>query len=32
MKVIKYRLCTEMNHGTEDQPEIEQVLSSVTLG
>lgn len=32
MKVIKYQLCTEMNHGTEDQPEIEQVFSAVTLG
>ncbi len=32
MKVIKYQLCTEVNHGTEDEPKIEQVFSSVTLG
>lgn len=32
MKVIKYQLCTEVNHGTEDKPNIEQVFSAVTLG
>ena len=32
MKVIKYQLCTEANHGTEDEPNIEQIFSSVTLG
>ena len=32
MKVIKYQLCTEINHGTEDEPKIEQVFSAVTLG
>lgn len=32
MKVIKYQLCTEVNHGTEDEPKIEQVFSTVTLG
>ena len=32
MKVIKYQLCTEVNHGTEDKPKIEQVFSAVTLG
>ena len=32
MKVIKYQLCTEVNHGTEEQPKIEQVFSAVTLG
>lgn len=32
MKVIKYQLCTEINHGTEEQPNIEQVLSGVSLG
>lgn len=31
MKVIKYQLCTEVNHGTEDEPNIEQVFSAVTL-
>lgn len=32
MEVIKYQLCTEVNHGTEDEPKIEQVFSAVTLG
>ena len=32
MKVLKYRLMTEVNHGTEEQPNIEQVFSDVTLG
>ena len=32
MKIIKYQLCTEINHGTEDTPDIEQVLADVTLG
>lgn len=32
MKVIKYQLCTEVDHGTEDEPKIEQVFSTVTLG
>lgn len=32
MKVIKYQLCTEVNHGTEEEPNIEQVFSAVTLG
>ena len=32
MKVIKYQLCTEINHGTEEQPNIEQVFSGVSLG
>lgn len=32
MKIIKYQLCTEINHGTEDEPKIEQVFSAVTLG
>lgn len=32
MKIIKYQLCTEVNHGTEDKPDIQQVLSAVTLG
>lgn len=26
MKVIKYQLCAEVNHGTEDEPKIEQVF------
>ena len=32
MKIIKYQLCTEVNHGTEDEPDIQQVFSAVTLG
>ena len=32
MKVLKYRLMTEVNHGTEAEPKIEQVFSAVTLG
>lgn len=32
MKIIKYQLCTEVNRGTEQEPEIEQVFSAVTLG
>ena len=32
MKWIKYRLCTEANCGTEEQPDIQQILSDVSLG
>lgn len=32
MKVIKYQLCTEVNHGAAEQPNIEQVFSGVSLG
>ena len=32
MKVIKYNLCTRVNHGTEDEPQIEETLSPVTMG
>lgn len=32
MKIIKYQLYTEVNHGTEDEPNIEQVFSAVALG
>ena len=32
MKIIKYQLCTEVNRGTEEQPNIEQVFSGVSLG
>ena len=31
-KVIKYNLCTRVNHGTEEEPQIEEVLSPVTMG
>lgn len=32
MKVIKYQLCTEVNRGTKDKPDIQQTFSAVTLG
>ena len=32
MKIIKYNLCTRVNHGTEESPKWEEVLSSVTMG
>nr|DAI48807.1 MAG TPA: hypothetical protein [Caudoviricetes sp.] len=32
MKQLKYQLCTEVNHGTEGEPNIEQAFSDVTLG
>ena len=32
MKVLKYRLMTEVNYGTEEQPNIQQIFSDVTLG
>lgn len=32
MKVIKYQLCTEINRGTKEQPDIQHVFSSVMLG
>lgn len=32
MKVIKYRLMTEVNHGTEETPDIQQIFSDTTLG
>ena len=31
MKVLKYRLMTEVNHGTEEKPDIQQIFSAVTL-
>ena len=32
MKVLKYRLMTEVNRGTEEQPDIQQVFSDVSMG
>ena len=32
MKVLKYRLMTEVNRGTDEQPDIQQIFSDVTLG
>lgn len=31
MKVLKYRLMTEVNYGTEEQPDIQQIFSDVSL-
>lgn len=32
MKVLKYRLMTEVNHGTEEHPDIQQIFKPITLG
>lgn len=32
MKKIKYNLCTIVNHGTEENSNIEEILTSVTMG
>ena len=32
MKILKYNLCTIINHGTEEEPQIEEILSPVTMG
>lgn len=32
MKIIKYNLCTKVNHGTEEEPKIEEIFSPVTMG
>ena len=32
MKVLKYRLMTEVNHGTDERPDIQQIFSDVTMG
>ena len=31
MKIIKYNLCTEVNHGTEENPQIEKTLSPAEI-
>lgn len=31
MKIIKYQLVTEINHGTPEEPDIETLLSPVTV-
>lgn len=31
MKIIKYQLATEINHGTPEEPDIETVLCGVTM-
>lgn len=32
MKVLKYHLMTEVNRGTEEQPDIQQIFFDVTTG
>lgn len=32
MKILKYNLCTKVNHGTEEAPKIEEILSPVEMG
>ena len=32
MKILKYNLCTIINHGTEEEPKIEEILFPVTMG
>lgn len=32
MKIIKYKLCTRVNHGTAEAPEWVDILSDVTMG
>ena len=32
MKVLKYRLVTEVNHGTEGKPDIQQIFSDIIMG
>ena len=32
MTIIKHNLCTRINHGTEENPLIEEILSPVTMG
>ena len=31
MKIIKYNLCTRINHGTEEEPLYEDLLSPVEI-
>lgn len=31
-KIIKYTLCTKVNHGTEEEPQIEEILYPVEMG
>ena len=32
MKIIKYKLCTKVNHGTEGEPVWEEILNPVEMG
>ena len=31
MKVIKYNRCTVINHGTEEEPQVEEILCAVEM-
>jgi hypothetical protein len=31
VKVIKYKLCTRVNHGTDEVPELEEILFPVEM-
>ena len=32
MKILIYNLCTRVNHGTEDEPKMEEILTPVRMG
>ena len=32
MKKIKYNMCTRVNHGTEENPDIKEILNPVEMG
>lgn len=32
MKILKYNFCTRVNYGTEEEPQIEEILSPVEMG
>ena len=31
MKILKYNLCTKVNHGTEEEPKIEKIISAAAI-
>ena len=31
MKIIKYQICTEVNYGTEAEPDIRQIFTNKTV-
>ena len=32
MKILKYNICTTINHGTDEELKIEEILFPVTMG